>query len=310
MRSGAIASIDGLPTVSRDSAFKRILIATDFSQIARHALEYAVSFGQAYGSHLYLLHVLDPEQYPNSGSEGRDSALENESRLLQQKLDELRSQVVSSGLPCDPVTRFGHVSAIIQNFVSEHSVDLLVMGTHGGSYLGRLSLGSCAQETFRGVACPVLTVGPRVFREAESEIRLRHILCAINGDPQSARAALYALGFASQYDADLTFLHVTPEIHGAAKAHDSRLPESVLKGLSRHGVDSHRARLVFDRGCAATVITNFATEVAADLIVMGAKKHPRLEHSVEDGTAYRVMCEADCPVLTIPSVISFPSKLN
>jgi nucleotide-binding universal stress UspA family protein len=40
----------------------------------------------------------------------------------------------------------------------ESKVDLIVMGTHGRSGLGRLLMGSVAESVVRKAACPVLTV--------------------------------------------------------------------------------------------------------------------------------------------------------
>jgi len=40
----------------------------------------------------------------------------------------------------------------------ESNADLIVMGTHGRNGLGRLQMGSVAEQTLRRARCPVLTV--------------------------------------------------------------------------------------------------------------------------------------------------------
>jgi nucleotide-binding universal stress UspA family protein len=40
----------------------------------------------------------------------------------------------------------------------DHKCDLIVMGTHGRSGLGRLVMGSVAEEVMRKAPCPVLTL--------------------------------------------------------------------------------------------------------------------------------------------------------
>jgi nucleotide-binding universal stress UspA family protein len=40
----------------------------------------------------------------------------------------------------------------------EDRCDLIVLGTHGRTGLGRLLLGSVAEQVVRGARCPVLTV--------------------------------------------------------------------------------------------------------------------------------------------------------
>jgi nucleotide-binding universal stress UspA family protein len=52
----------------------------------------------------------------------------------------------------------GHPAETICRVAKEEGCDLIVMGTHGRSGLGRLLLGSVAEQVLREAACPVLTV--------------------------------------------------------------------------------------------------------------------------------------------------------
>jgi nucleotide-binding universal stress UspA family protein len=66
--------------------------------------------------------------------------------------------------PPDPgirvVHRFeeGNAVDLILEVAEEASADLIVMGTHGRSGLGRLLMGSVAEQVVRKAPCPVLTV--------------------------------------------------------------------------------------------------------------------------------------------------------
>ena len=184
----------------------------------------------------------------------------------------------------------------------------MVVGTHGGSNLQRMSLGSRAEEVFRDVNCPVLTVGPRVFRSPEAKIRLRHIACAIDCSPESEEVVAYAVSLAEECDADLTLLHVVPGNYDEGrKLHAGHYCEELRRRIPDEAVARCRPHVVLEHGSAASTITGFAAEKSVDLIVMGAKNHHGNEPM--NGTACRVVCEADCPVITIstPAVQYVPS---
>ena len=46
------------------------------------------------------------------------------------------------------------------DYVREHDIDLLVIGTHGRSGLMHVLMGSVAEKIVRKAPCPVLTVKP------------------------------------------------------------------------------------------------------------------------------------------------------
>ena len=54
--------------------------------------------------------------------------------------------------------RKGRPYVEIITYTQEHSIDLIIMGTHGRKPLPRLLLGSEAEQTVRKAPCPVLVV--------------------------------------------------------------------------------------------------------------------------------------------------------
>ena len=143
--------------------FKRILFATDFSDCSQPARRVAESLAVKLSAELHLLHViadpavyvLDPTALPAEAIHEMLAQREAESiaalnRLPEEGADEIQATVRA--------TRQGAARDEIVHYAEENNIDLIVIGTHGRTGLGRLVLGSVAEGVVRLAKCPVLTV--------------------------------------------------------------------------------------------------------------------------------------------------------
>lgn len=147
---------------------KRILLATDFSEPADHALSYALSLANAFGAHLDIIHVV-PEVAPAPVGPLVAAApisppavsLSERQDLVRPHLESLVERCRAEGLSAGGEV-LGHVGGSLYRPIveaaSERSADLIVVGTHGRSGLDRLLLGSVAEGVIRHSSVPVLTV--------------------------------------------------------------------------------------------------------------------------------------------------------
>jgi nucleotide-binding universal stress UspA family protein len=134
---------------------RTILHPTDFSERSTAALRLAWSLARDHGARLILLHAVPPTE---------DSWLQADLKELHGKLEQLplsgtdvvvERQLIQE-LPASAVLRVA----------TETNCDLIVMGTHGRTGLGRALMGSVAEQVVRRASCPVLTVKmPFVERE-------------------------------------------------------------------------------------------------------------------------------------------------
>jgi nucleotide-binding universal stress UspA family protein len=156
---------------------KNILVPTDFSDSANAALAQAVKLASLSGGRITLLHVIFIEKIRDDLL-GID-ALENLTRVLntpaseapytptnpvealseaaQQRLSETLAKF-APGAKIDTAVAEGRPSTAIVEYANQHGVDLIVMGTHGRSGLGRAFLGSVTDNAIRQAECPVMVV--------------------------------------------------------------------------------------------------------------------------------------------------------
>jgi nucleotide-binding universal stress UspA family protein len=142
---------------------RRILVATDFSEYSRRAMQYALSLAERMGASIDLLHVWEPPPHLESeslvlvpgepGSPLESSGLAQAGRLLQAWSERYHSDSVPLRLHLE---RGPAADTILR--VSNTGYDLVVMGTHGRTGLARLFMGSVSQKVVARATCPVLTV--------------------------------------------------------------------------------------------------------------------------------------------------------
>jgi nucleotide-binding universal stress UspA family protein len=141
---------------------KNVLVATDFSEPSRAALDYGRELARHYGATLRVVHIVEDilMSIGLEGYVGHVSDLQRESedaagRRVQALLtDRDRRELHAKGLVLsDRSTAHG-----IVDYARQEKVDLIVMGTHGRGGAGRLWLGSVAERVLRTASCPVLTV--------------------------------------------------------------------------------------------------------------------------------------------------------
>jgi nucleotide-binding universal stress UspA family protein len=140
---------------------KKVLVPTDFSDSARHALTYGVSFAKEYGAELVLLHVVEnitvgyaSDLFPVPMAE----VFQEISGYARTELAKLGQEARGRGLAVQEQVVQGKPSNEIIRFASENAVDMIVLGTHGKGMLDQALFGSTTERVVRRAPCPVLTV--------------------------------------------------------------------------------------------------------------------------------------------------------
>ena len=144
-------------------ALRRILLPSDFSESARHALRYAVSFASEYQAELILLHVVEDiavsyasDLFPVPMARVFDEL----SGYAKAELAKLAALAREREVAVRELLTQGRPSLEIVRVAREESVDLIVLGTHGTGVLDQALFGSTTERVVRNAPCPVLTTRP------------------------------------------------------------------------------------------------------------------------------------------------------
>ena len=142
---------------------KTIVVPVDFGGLSLKALRYASDLGaSACGGTVQVLHVVDELaarflDLPDYAQLGHlQTSLE---RSAKDQIDRLVSGENETGHATVGAVRTSRSAAeAIVAYARDVDADLIVMGTHGRSAVGRLLLGSVAEQVVRTASCPVLTM--------------------------------------------------------------------------------------------------------------------------------------------------------
>jgi len=140
---------------------KKVLVPTDFSESAKHAFIYGVSFAREYQAELVLLHVVEnltvgyaSDLFPVPMAE----VFQEISGYAKTELAKLADEARQKGIAVSELVAQGKPSAEIIRYAAENDVDMIVLGTHGKGMLDQALFGSTTERVVRRAPCPVLTV--------------------------------------------------------------------------------------------------------------------------------------------------------
>jgi nucleotide-binding universal stress UspA family protein len=134
---------------------RTILCPTDFSPCSENAFHMACALARDFGARVLVVHVVPPMVVPSILPAVPPPPLED--------TEEPRARLAQMTAPAGNVAveRLlfeGDPTEDILKVACERPCDLIVMGTHGRSGVGRLLMGGTAEAVLRGAPCPVLTL--------------------------------------------------------------------------------------------------------------------------------------------------------
>lgn len=155
----------GTAEPARVAPMRRVVCATDFSEPAALAVEYARDFAAAARAPLSLVTVID---WPFGESAGDDPVSRLRQNLQQEAADRLNvlARRGASEPPCELVVREGKPGREIVAFAKECGADLVVVGVSGRGAVDLAVLGSTAHQVLRESPCAVLAVPGATTPEA------------------------------------------------------------------------------------------------------------------------------------------------
>jgi nucleotide-binding universal stress UspA family protein len=197
-------------------------------------------------------------------------------------------------------------------YATQQKIDLITIGTHGRTGLGKFLLGSVADRVIRHSRCPVLAV--RCTEGAPpTRADFSTVLLPIDFSEHSALAVRYAAALASAVGVELKVVHVIdrvvqPYFYSVAKESMlERDPELKARAeaamddfVLEAGYEGDYSKVILE-GKPAAEISRVAEECGDCLIVIASHGIGGLERAMIGSTTEKVIHMTHCPVLVVKS---------
>lgn len=296
---------------------KSILAAYDFSDASRKPLRHALTIARHFGAKLHVAYVVSSIGYGIAGPEASQLAAEGSQRDAQQLETDLLKSGALAGLQYEFITREGHVWEQLEFIIQKKQIDAIVVGTHGREGLGRLVLGSVAEQVFRQANCLVLTVGPGSQEDSliERKEPLRPFLFATDFSTASLRALPHAASFANHFGAKLIVLHVLPaapipetfhwsttgDLNQMRKEAQSASQKRFEELIAHNVPTATELEFLVKFGIPSEQILEACHALKADLVILGLHSagHAVTASHLPWIRAHEIVSGASCPVLTV-----------
>ncbi|MCP3905857.1 MAG: universal stress protein [Planctomycetes bacterium] len=278
-----------------------IVVATDFSDGAAAAIDWATVIALKHGARIELVHAIDAVPLTSVPLDVQQQA--------EGRLGEQAAEVRKAGVEAVGTCRPGRAWKVVADVEREVGADFVVIGSRGRTSYQRLWLGSVADRIVRTAEVPVLTVHP----EDAGKASLRTVLVATDFSEESLLAADAALRLTTGLAGErrLILLHVcdlpmdygiavSANVIAQARADDEQRARAELDRLAeRYRSDRLHVDTMVVAGYPATVAQEEAEALGADLVAVGTHGRSGLQHLLLGSIAERVLHHAPCPVLTV-----------
>lgn len=289
----------------------RVLTAVDLFAPARAAFDHALVLSRTRNAELTVVHAV-----PNS----RPFRWHARQRIAM--IAALRQRAEAAGVRFKVSVQHGDPAGVILRYARARRPDLIVLGAGQRSRFDRFRIGSVAETVTLRATQPVLIVpASRGGRPAASAMSLNNILVAVDFSAASIAAVQRALSM-SHANSRVTLVHVVPGISLASASrytHYLSEPEyqrllardawqRLQNTISMRARTSRRVHARVVIGDPPREITRVATDVDADLIVMGVTRRSAIGRWLLGSTTARVIRTFGRPVLAMPELVD-PSAI-
>jgi len=277
---------------------KKILVPTDFSKNSVIALEVASEIAKKSGAEISLLHVVEEATPSSYNIAGEWRTTQNWSdrlftlKLLEKSKAQLEKLVQDPRFSSVKVTgelRLGNAFHGMRTIITEHKVDLVVMGTRGHSKVEKLIIGTNTERVVRHAHCPVLSV-----HKKPAKVDFKNIVYATAMHKDEEVFSRIIKRTQALYNSTIHLVRInTP----GDFQRDYVVKDYMEKFSRKLGLKNYTIN-IFNDITEEDGIVYFAESIDADLIAMATHGRTGFAHVMAGSIAEDVVGHSKRPVLT------------
>jgi nucleotide-binding universal stress UspA family protein len=142
-------------------SLRKMVVAVDLSDHSESTARYAAEIARCFSASLSVVYVYQPVPLGEYVCESTFTILEEERDRLCKLLGELAQKVTTGRLMCKAVFLVGDPAEQIARWARKVDADLIITGSNGPTFLGRLFNLAKAPQIMHRAPCPVLVYNQR-----------------------------------------------------------------------------------------------------------------------------------------------------
>ena len=140
---------------------RNIAVPVDFNQHTNMLVEFAVGIANKLEAKITFLHVGGKIEYHSEFRPELAVRIDAEIQsFAEKKMTALLEKTKVNCPTCTGLVLAGDVTDSVVEYVREHDIDLIIIGTHGARGIGKILLGSVAERVLKRAPCPTLVFNP------------------------------------------------------------------------------------------------------------------------------------------------------
>jgi len=272
---------------------QKILVPCDFSKPAINAFRFAIDIATQSKGTIHLLNVIELPVLHDTLLMPVLSFEEQFLKELRQKAEEQFKKIIEEykipGVKVVFNVEFGAVFRMIQDYIKEHSIDLVLMGSHGASGVREFLIGSNAEKVVRNSPVPVLVL-KEYYKGPIKNIVFPNTLETENRED----LVMKVKALQHFFNAHLHIVHINTPINFTSDSETRERLEDFAKRFMLKDCSIH----VFNHSDEEKGILEFSNAFNGDLIAMGTHGRKGISHLVNGSLAEDVVNHNKGPVWT------------
>lgn len=265
---------------------KTIIVPSDFSKNADHALKYAINLAKHFPANVVIVNAFD---LPYSQNIMSTSLIDIMRETSEKGVKKLADEHKNSGVEISTRSIMGNPIRIVKDLSNYYEDCMVVLGTKGASGIEEVLIGSNAASILHSVSVPVLAIPAQAPLNSANKIIYASDFKSERNDTALARLGKIARALSAEIEVVHVILNNEPEAEAPTTKFDKYF----------EGVQYTFKNIIANTSNVEEVILKYADEDQADIVSLLAKKYGFLEGLFHTSTTSKVAFHTTRPYLAL-----------
>ncbi|MFK8006283.1 MAG: universal stress protein [Saprospiraceae bacterium] len=274
---------------------KNILVLTDFSTCASYAMDMGIALAEFFGATLHLFTCIENSKLdvqttcPMMDNPATNRAYFENTNVL---FDKWKNEAIIRQIKVKTICCPGNLISSVQEYVSIHDIDFVVMGSHGASGWNTFSMGSNTQKIIRAIHIPIF-----ILKKPVKEYAFKNVVFASTFAVEEQKSYFHFLDFIEKFEPEI--IHLLGINIGIWKTSIIDRMEKSMDEFAKLCSFAKSKKHIYRDDFVEAGIRHFAENIEADLVVISNHHRHSTQRIFTGSTVEALVQNCDLPILSI-----------